>query len=264
MPDVIFHHRKIDHDLKLQTGANQVQWSYGLNTQTMPTYGGEVVQILSAYVDDISIQGDVRTYRKLEQIYKWFVMYFQIATQGINNDKLKDYDEHPVHMYYPERHWHIMIKPTALPGFREATDVTAPAFQIQASVVESDPAMDSLTMKEAAKRGFDFTQITAGIGWDDSNPWTDPAAAGSKYDPVQVTSRITDWYQNLIPSYLDHSFDDLFKTGFLGSKPLLDNSSGNKDNGKGNNQNNNGKGGGNQDQNMTNPRTDGLPHSWVP
>jgi hypothetical protein len=219
MPDLIFHHPNLDRDLKIQTGANQIQWAYGLNTQTMPTYGGEVVQILSAYVDDITIQGDLRTYRKLEQIYKWFLEYIQTATQS------NRFDEHPVDMYYAERGWHLKIKPINLPAFREATDVTAPQYQISANVTETDPAMDAFTMDEAAKKGFDFSNITAGVGWDDDNPFTNFFAQGSKYDPQQITGRITDWYQNLIPSYLDHSFDDLFKSGFLGSKPLLDNSS---------------------------------------
>ncbi len=253
MPDLTFSHKAIDRDLTIQTGANSIQWGYGLNTQTMPTYGGEVVQVLSAFVDDITIQGDLKTYKKLEQIYKWFLEYIQIATQS------NQFDEHPVHMYYPERSWHLKIKPMNMPGFREATDVTAPQYQIVANVTEGDPAMEKYTMEEAKNKNFDFSNITAGIGWDDDNPFTDFYAQGSNYDLQQVTGRITDWYQNLIPSYLNHNFDDLFKTGFFGSKPLLDNSS--NDKGKGGGQDNQ-TGPGSADK-TTNPAT-GLPHNWAP
>ena len=256
MPDLIFHHKNLDRDLKIQTGANSIQWSYGLNTQTMPTYGGEVVQILSAYVDDITVQGDVKTYKKMEQIYKWFLQYIQTATQ--NNPGEPSFVETPIQMYYPERGWNLQLRVTSLPGFREATDITAPQYQISASVVEQDPAMQTYTMKQAAANGFDFSNISAGIGWDEDNPFTNPAASGSKYDPKQVTSRITDWYQNLIPSYLKGDFNDLFGDGYFGSKPLQDSSGGNNSGGGNQQQQDQGKGA------TSDAPSNGLPHNWAP
>jgi hypothetical protein len=76
MPTVRFSHPTIDaikSPLRISTGANEITWGYGLNYQTYPTYGGEVTQILSAYTDDLVIQGDVSSYSKMEEIYEWFL-----------------------------------------------------------------------------------------------------------------------------------------------------------------------------------------------
>jgi hypothetical protein len=228
MPEILFYHPNVEpKTLSINTGANQIGWSYGLNTQTIPTYGGEVVQILSAYVDDLAIQGDVRTYHKMEKIYKWFLEYMQIATIEDGNPS---FIETPVTMYYPERGWELKIKPHSLPGYRIATEVVAPTWQLTAAVQEGDEAMNKLTMKQAKKRGFDFSALHAGIGYDEDNPFTNPAASKSKYDPEEFTGKITDFYQSLIPSYLEGDFDSMFNGGFFGSKPMDDWNKGNQSN----------------------------------
>jgi hypothetical protein len=91
--------------------------------------------------------------------------------------------------------------------------------RIQAAVVEADSAIELITLEEAAKRGFDFSAISAGVGYDEENPFTNHFASQSDYDPEEFTGKITDWYQNLLPSYLEGDFDPLFKEGFLGSEP---------------------------------------------
>ena len=219
MPELIFTHKNLENPLRIDTGANQIMWGYGLNTQTIPTYGGEVVQVLSAYVDDLTIQGEVRTYQKMESIYKWFLQYIQTATQGTGEPS---FVETPVTVLYPERGWRLKIRPHGLPGYRMATEVVAPTWQITAAVVEPDEAMNKLTMKEAKARGFDFSKLHAGIGYDEDNPFTNPAARKSKYDPKEFSNKITDFYQSLIPSYLEGDFDSLFNGGFFGSKPMED------------------------------------------
>lgn len=211
MPSVIFEHPILDRPLHVDTGANQINWGYGLNTQVTPTYGGEVVQILSAYINDLSIEGEVRTYAKCEQIYAWFLEYMQAATQG-------GFNEAPVRMRYPERGWNLKIRPLALPGFRYGTEVVAPTWKLSANVAEADPNMTRLTLEEAISRNFDFSRISAGIGYDQSNPWTDPAAKDSKYDPKDGLEEVSDFYNELIPSYLEGDFKSLF-VGFYGSGP---------------------------------------------
>lgn len=211
------HTSKALGDLVIKTGANSIEWGYGLNTQVIPTYGGEVVQILSTYVDDLSIEGEVRTYAEGERIYKWFLHYMQTATQGQQPNSVR-FQETPVVMSYPERGWRLKLRPHTLPGFRQGTEVVAPAWQLQAAVVEEDPKMNALTMAEATKRGFDFSTLHGGIGYDEDNPFTD-AGAKDAYDPKEFTGKITDFYQNLIPSYLEGDLDVLFKNDFLGSGP---------------------------------------------
>lgn len=221
---VIFEHRLIKDDLRIQTGANQITWSYGLNTAVFPTYGGEVVQVLSAYTDNLVIQGEINRYRRLEEIYKWFLRYMQISTQA------GGFHDEPVKMRYPTRGWEMKIKPMGLPGFRLGTDVVAPTWQLEAHIVEQDRGMVRLTMQEAAKKGFDFGTLHAGIGYDEDNPFTDPAARKSKYDPEEQSRAIGDFYQNLIPAYLEGDFETLYTSKF-GSKPAdyQGNNKGNKD-----------------------------------
>jgi hypothetical protein len=204
MSDVVFTHPQIGRSLTVNTGANQIEWGYGLNTQRYPTYGGEVVQILSAYADVLTIQGDLQDYSKMEEVYKWFLEYMQKASQGVLGVR---YTEDPVTLSYPERGWILKIQPTALPGFRYATEVVAPSYQIQAYVVEQDNDMAQFTLQTVLTDGFDFNLVNAGMGFDDANPFSDPAAANAQYDPVENLNQIGDFYQNLIPSYLKDGTD---------------------------------------------------------
>lgn len=188
--------------LKVETGANNVGWSYGLNTETIPTYGGQVVQILSAYVEDITIQGDARTYAEMEKIYTWFLRYMRMTTQE------GKFNERPIHMAYPARGWNIKIQPKSLPGFRYGTDVVAPTWQIQGQVVENDADMAEYTMNVASEQGWTFDKIHAGIGWQEENPFTDPLAQtkdekGKKQSKVEVMKDVTKYLTGVAENYND-------------------------------------------------------------
>jgi hypothetical protein len=225
MPDVVFYHKDVvPKELTVTTGANQITWGYGLNTQTVPTYGGEVVQILSAYVDDLVVSGEVGSYAQQQEIYSWFLQYMQIASQG-NDPANPNFNEHPIDFRYPERGWHLLVRVNQLPGFRQATETVAPAWQIQAAVVEPDQAMNKYTLETAEANGFDFNRLHGGIGYDEDNPFTNAFAHGSKYDPQQYEGKITDFYQTLLPSYLEGDFDSLFSSSEqkIGSAPTSPN-----------------------------------------
>ncbi len=212
MATVIFSHKAIDQPLRVTTGANQISWGYGLNNAVYPTYGGEVVQILSAYTEDVQITGDVKNYGQMEWIYRWFLKYMQLATQS------GGFVDAPVTMNYPDRGWKLKIKPSGLPGFRYGTEVVAPSWSLQAAVIEDDPKLAKETMEIASVNGFDFTRLHAGIGYDEDNPFTNPKARQSDYDLETNTGNLTDFYQNLIPSYLEGDFQTLANLD-LGSKP---------------------------------------------
>src|SRR5208282_3335255 len=82
--NLVFQHEHVNggKPLIVDTGADEISWGYALNVPKIPTYGGEVIQILSAYIEDMSISGMVRTYSKTEEIYSFFMEYFIIASQG--------------------------------------------------------------------------------------------------------------------------------------------------------------------------------------
>lgn len=63
-----FYHPEVGY-LRVNTGADRMAWGYSLNTAVYPTYAGEVVQILSCYIDNLEITGSIQTYADLEEIY---------------------------------------------------------------------------------------------------------------------------------------------------------------------------------------------------
>lgn len=220
MPDIIFTHPSISGALTVSTGADSIQWGFGLNYATFPTYGGEVVQILSAYIDDLTIEGTARTFDQMERIYVWFLRYVEIASQGTIPDPVpgkSSYNESPITMTYPERGWTLKVKPTDLPGYRLATDVVAPTWKIQCRVVEDDPQMRRLTMDAATAGLADFGQMKASIGFTKNNPFSNPFPDKTKFDADDTRKAfgdIGDYFTSLIPAYAQGDFSSL-----LGSKP---------------------------------------------
>src|SRR4051794_31156530 len=87
--ELIFTHPNVRSGtpLTVTTGADMIRWTYTLNTANWPTYGGEVVQILSVAIDDVNIQGTCRNYAEMENIYAYFLEFVQIATQGKNTQR---------------------------------------------------------------------------------------------------------------------------------------------------------------------------------
>lgn len=235
MPRLHFSHPKLSDELVVDTGANEIVWSYSLNVATYPTYAGEVVQILSTYIDNIQIVGDVRSYEEMENIYEWFLRYIQLATQGQNGFTdgqvgVRAYNEDPVTMTYPHRGWSLSLHPMQLPGFRMGTEVVVPQWQLVAAVSESDENIEQVTFQAALadrldqvdKDGFNTLNTIKGeVGYRESNPFSDPAArpgaSNNKkpetYDPKQSVQKVADWYNNLIPSYLNHDFSAVIGSG---------------------------------------------------
>lgn len=220
MPDVYFTHPAVDAKkggpLRIGTGANEITWGYGLNYQTFPTYGGEVVQILSAYTDDLHVQGEVRTYAEMERIYEWFLSYIQVATQGFSKDGLNPFNQTPITFAYPARGWEQRIIVTNLPGFKYGRDVVIPQYQIQAHVVDQVAELNQ-SIADLAAQGIDlgeFARITAsGIGYQEHNAFSDPFPQLDPKDidakTLELYKQIGDYYTSFLPSYTQGDFGDL-------------------------------------------------------
>jgi len=198
-------------DLKLSVNPDSIVWSYGLNTQNYQTFGGEVVQILSMFIEDMTITGTISSYSKMETIYQWFVSYMQLATQG----KTQAYDTTPVTFEYPARGWKFLIQPKSAPGFRYGKDVVAPTWSISAAVVESPESFEQLIKTEAQAQVDDpsfkpFGTATARIGFHQFNPWTTPNTgkaykAGATQDYYSELSGANGPYNSFIKSWLPGS-----------------------------------------------------------
>lgn len=234
---IVFSHPRSPEPLNVWVKPNAVQWSYGLNTANYPTYGGEVIQILSVFIDDMTITGNTRSYREMENIFRWFTNYIQRATQGTTGQGADGYDSNPVKMTYPERGWQFEIIPKALPSFKYGRDLTVPEWTMQAAVVEPQWGISDSSMKELQGAILDsqglnsqflkgegielFGKATinssaAAAGYDTAfnfnpdDPFSGPTEAQYKKDKLRgAYGELADTYNKLIPAYLESDFSDL-------------------------------------------------------
>lgn len=178
---ILFSHPNVDDILTITTGANQVSWAYNLNTVSYPTYAGEVVQVLSVNIDNLRIEGDVHSYKKMEQVYRWFLRYFQVATQGAGG---VNYSESAVKMEYPHRGWTLYIKPIQLPQLRYGRDVVVPSWSMVAHIEDPDPEQRALAIDHAINGDVENfrARVTADIGFRRNNPFSDPLAVISEQE----------------------------------------------------------------------------------
>lgn len=214
--------------LTIETGIDVAQWGYNLNTVSFPTYGGEVIQILSVYIDDLTLGGTVSTYSQCEAIYSYFGTYFQLATQGKNTSGIPGqsaYNLDPIVFTYPARGWSFQLTPKSTPGFAYDWDAVGRIWQLQSHVIDDSANSTISSMKDAIKYQAiqqaltGFAQINGEISPDSGNPEVNPFQT---YDQAaQVTSasikKYADYYNALIPAYANGDFSAL--TGGLGSTP---------------------------------------------
>lgn len=233
-----FYHHEVGN-LYVNTGADRIAWGYSLNTVTYPTYAGEVVQILSCFIDDLEISGSVQTHSDMEQIYTYFLRYTQIATQGdpARSKRVTGrtaFNQEPMHFEYPHRGWKFEIMPTNVPGFRKARDQVHPEWRVQCHVV--DESGDADTVKDLI---LQEAEIKAAVGsrdqnWDenfglqgkitffDENPFSDPFTEfGANFEDERgkALTDLADHYSKFLPAYLGGNFEEIF--GNLGSQPAF-------------------------------------------
>lgn len=147
---IIFRHPNIRRKLIIGTGVSGMSWPYELNTVQQSTYGGEVGQVLSAYVGALTVHGQTTDNRQLRQIADWFLEYMQLA--GLHNR-----DEHFITMEYPERGWSFWIQVTSLPNFHYNIEELAIEWSITAEIVADNDLnyLSQMTMSAYTETAFD-------------------------------------------------------------------------------------------------------------
>jgi hypothetical protein len=246
MSEVIFNHSKTGK-LVMPIGLNGVSWAYMLNTATFNTYGGEVVQILSCYIDALTVEGDVKRYKDAEEVYEFFAAYFTAATQGAtaeHNGQEGVFEQEPMSLEYPDRGWTFWIQPMSAPGFLYGKNVVTPKWRMQAWIVDRGLNNEELkqyvgeyAQKQIAELGgrFNLTGELSPVSGDPANnPFiaplvpkvSEPNAKGEyEFEPVKAeevqsnVERLADFYTSLIPSYLKGDFADV--TQVSGSSPIF-------------------------------------------
>jgi len=212
--------------LTIDNGIDAINWSYNLNTAIFPTYGGEVVQILSIYIDNLTMQGTVTTYGQMNAIYQYFSSFLQIATQGrkktqqpANSVTGTAYNLQPIIFKYPERHWEFLIYPQQLPGFMYSLDTVAPQWQLDAFVIDDSPDLGlikdgikaAIARPGTANAGVLFNSgqgpfdITGHISPNSGNPDLDPfqTYGGNTAAQQKIIGEYDTYFKNLLGQYLN-------------------------------------------------------------
>ncbi len=234
MPKLTFFHPMVypNPTLVVNTGVDEISWGYNMNTSTYPTYGGEVVQILSCYIDDLQLMGTVASYHKQEQIYSYFAQYLQIATQGRSRDPypgLTSYNQEPILMTYPERGWQFHIIATNLPSFRQGRDIIAPQWRLTAHVVDDEDHLHNVkeftkatVLEQFLNRDNESFGWTGRIGFRPNDPFSGPSGNNilKEFDPSKGREdwmRESDRFKEVVNSYLGADVDQIFEA--LASRP---------------------------------------------
>lgn len=227
---VIFSHPGI-HDgngnpdkLVVKTGADNIAWSYNLNTQKYQTYGGEVIQILSANIGALTIEGTVRDYTELDEIYGWFKKYiFNLRGANINNPETiaskTSSGQQPVKIQYPHRGWEWDVYIREAPGYRMGRDVVAPNWKV---VCEFFHPEDKEDLEVEIKNSFTealtndvaplFILNKNGLRRIYNDPFPLPSGGDVEFvDPAEIAATMGDHFQRLIAAW---GFGDFAKFAY--------------------------------------------------
>ena len=198
-----FSFSKIDKPLYIHTGADSIKWSYSLNTNIIPTYGGEVVQVLSAFVGPMTISGRTQDNVQQKRITEWFRQYMVMSGYLSGHMNEQSRLEAPILFEYPERGWAFYIQVTDLPNFHYAFDEIAIPWSITAEVF-IDNKINTLAQYTMST----FTDVLLKshlqqIGFSAKDPRTDPTNIANRMVNYQTMG---DNFQRLIASYTTGDF----------------------------------------------------------
>lgn len=221
--------------LVIENGLDEAQWAYNLNTQVYPTYGGEVVQILSVFIDDLTLGGSITTYQQAELIYSYFARYFEVATQGRsgtpNISSGDAYNLKSMRFQYPMRGWDFKLYPKSAPGFRYDVEMVNPVWVMTAHILDDPNEGNNLKtitnkIQDAAVQNLmnnasldTFGTLTDQISPQSGDPNTDPFQTFNEGDQsaAKALGGLSDYYASLINGYQNGNFAGI--TGGVGSKP---------------------------------------------
>lgn len=228
---VMFSHPSIKKKLVINTGMDEIRWPFALNVNIIPTYGGEVQQILSAYVDRMTITGSTTSNDQLKEIYEWFLQYMNVA--GLHNRS-----ERAIRFQYPERGWDFWIQVVSLPNYTLGFDKIGTPWSLTAEVVTDNDLnyLVSHTMSVMQDFKFDSSMFNIGFIYDDprnSPTGFDPGKADNYANNFQsllgawATGDFAHWgfdvmadtsTNKLNPDAASY-FENMFGTNFISGKP---------------------------------------------
>lgn len=151
----------------VRTNPNYISYSYSLRTQTYPTYGGKVVQILGVNYGTLQIEiesGSQKTVNGQPGAYAYFrsvIQWFKETSLWQRNTK------RPIRFTYPERNYVLDVFLKNLAVADDLQNVLRP-LQIE---LEIEDDFTGLLTGDIVDNELNYFQD--GIGYED-NPYNDP------------------------------------------------------------------------------------------
>lgn len=155
------------NSLTFRTDPNKITWSYKLNTSVEETYGGRVIQILSAAIDDLTITADAGSggWVYMRQVAEFFRdMLFNQREGG-----------EPGTFSFPTRGWEFRVYALQFP-YKDRWDDVVREFTMNFKVQEdiSGVVSSSVIANELAK-------LKQGVGYE-KTVYNDPDLASEDED----------------------------------------------------------------------------------
>lgn len=221
--------------ITLYLSPNNVTWRYQLRTNTIDTYGGQVIQILGVSIEDLTIRGyfggegmwgfddkNVSRYENSDykdwqevgpslrngmvQFSEWFKSYFYNITQAGNFQK----DNMVFH--YPHLNWHWRIRPLEFPRVRFANDELVPQWEIKCDFIEDIQNYFIQEVTESAKKAL--TRFRDNVGWSEFIEWSQPVYK-SQQNRKEVANEIATSYSDFIGGdFSEKEIETLITRGF--------------------------------------------------
>lgn len=185
-----FSHPEIG-TLPIRFAPTSVEWDFNLVTNTVPTYAGEVVQVLAINFNRLTIEGQfgkegvwgavqsggklnkrpVSEYRDfkragtlgigLTQMTEFFQRYFAIASQGHDARVEGHYNQQPMTLTYDgasdigielDRGESWQVYPVNFPSYSRSVEDFAPKWRVECQIHEAPASISTVTQKDVVSQ----------------------------------------------------------------------------------------------------------------
>lgn len=158
--------------LRFRTDPNSITWDYNLKTNVEETYGGQVIQILSANIDNLRVTADAGLggWAYVEQVALFFRDMLFNQREGLGE---------PGIFRYPPRGWELKVYALNFP-FKDSVGEVAREFSMVFKVQEDVTGIVTSSLIES-----EMSKLAKGVGWE-RNEYNTPAAemVDGVYTPI--------------------------------------------------------------------------------
>lgn len=160
--------------LRFRTDPNSITWDYNLKTNIEETYGGQVVQVLSANIDNLRVTADSGNggWAYLESVALFMRDMLFDQREGLSQ---------PGVFRYPPRGWEMKVFALNFPFKDSVGDVLKP-FTMNFKVQEDVSGVVTSSLIEA-----EMEKYSKGIGWE-RNEYNTPSVewVDGEYKPLDT------------------------------------------------------------------------------